>query len=224
LIVAVAERIRAIDRRPALVGIAGAVAVGKSTLARRLADELSPLRIEVVATDGFLLPNAELDRLGLSMQKGFPASYDADAMTSFVGDLRAGRPAAVPVYSHAIYDRVPDEVRVIDGADVDVVIVEGVNALQPELATGLDLAIYLHADEPLVRSWYVERFVEEIVGAEADPASFYRRFVDLDEAGRRSMAVAVWQTVNLVNLVENIAPTRANADLVLTKTEGHALA
>lgn len=177
--------------------------------------------MEVVATDGFLLPNEELSRLGLQSQKGFPASYDAAAMNAFVADLRAGRAASVPVYSHATYDRVPGEVRVVHGADV--VIVEGVNALQPPFAAVADLAIYLDAPEPLVRSWYVERFLDQITVAESDETSFYRGFTGLDEPGRRAMATSVWEGVNLVNLVEHISPTRAHAHLVLTKAEGHAL-
>jgi type I pantothenate kinase len=199
------------------------VAVGKSTLAASLAERLAPLRVAVVATDGFLLPNDELSARGLLARKGFPESYDADAMAAFVGELRAGRPASVPVYSHATYDRLPGEVTVVEAGEVDVVIVEGVNALQPELASGADLAVYLDADEPLVRSWYVERFVEQIVLAESDETSFYRGFTSLDAAGRRAMAESVWEAVNLVNLVDHIEPTRARAHLVLVKGEGHRL-
>ena len=193
--------------------------MGKSTLAASLADGLAPLRVAVVATDGFLLPNAELSARGLLAQKGFPASYDTEAIASFVTDLRAGRPASVPVYSHATYDRVPGESTAV--ADVDVVIVEGVNALQPELAAAVDLAIYLHAEEPLVRTWYVARFLEQIEAAETDESSFYRGFTAMDEAGRRALAEQVWEGVNLVNLVEHIDPTRANADVVLVKGEEH---
>lgn len=218
---AVVERIRAIEARPALVVIAGAVAVGKSTLAAALADALVPLRVAVVATDGFLLPNEVLSARGLLARKGFPESYDAEAMAAFVADLRAGRPAPVPVYSHATYDRVPGEIRVV--ADVDVAIVEGVNALQPAMASGADLAIYLDAPEPLVRSWYVERFLDQIRLAESDETSFYRGFTALDGDGRRALAEQVWQGVNLVNLAEHIAPTKAAADLVLVKGEGHRI-
>jgi type I pantothenate kinase len=201
------------------VAIGGAVAVGKSTLAAALADALAPLRVEIVATDGFLLPNDELGRIGLLMQKGFPATYDVEALAQFLVDLRATGRAEAPVYSHATYDRVPGEVRVV--RDADVVIVEGVNALQPDIAANVDLAVYLDADEPLVRGWYVERFLEQIAAAEDDETSFYRRFVGLDDAGRRSMAETVWEAVNLVNLTDHIAPTRANAHVVLVKGEGH---
>jgi type I pantothenate kinase len=201
------------------VAIGGAVAVGKSTLAAALADALAPLRVEIVATDGFLLPNDELGRIGLLMQKGFPATYDVEALAQFLVDLRATGRAEAPVYSHATYDRVPGEVRVV--RDADVVVVEGVNALQPDVAANVDLAVYLDADEALVRGWYVERFLEQIAAAEDDETSFYRRFVGLDDAGRRSMAETVWEAVNLVNLTDHIAPTRANAHVVLVKGEGH---
>lgn len=155
------------------------------------------------------------------MQKGFPDTYDDDAMAAFVADLRAGQAAAVPVYSHATYDRVEGEPRRIDGASADVVIVEGVNALQPPLLAALDLAVYVHADEPLVRSWYVARFLEQIELAEADETSFYRGFAGLDAEGRRALAEQVWEGVNLVNLIEHIGPTRDRADVVLVKGEGH---
>jgi type I pantothenate kinase len=177
--------------------------------------------VEVVATDGFLLPNDVLAARGRIMQKGFPDTYDDEATAAFVADLRAGRPASVPVYSHATYDRVRGEVRTIDGPSVDVVIVEGVNALQPPLLDELDLAVYLDATEPLVRSWYVERFLEQIELAETDESSFYRGFTALDEAGRRALAEQVWEGVNLVNLVEHIGPTRERAHVVLVKGEGH---
>jgi type I pantothenate kinase len=188
-------------------------------MASALADELAPLQVEVVATDGFLLPNDELGERGLLMQKGFPATYDVDALAQFLASLRATGRAEAPVYSHTTYDRVPDEARVVEGADV--VIVEGVNALQPEIAAGVDLAVYLDADEPLVRTWFVDRFLEQTALAEADETSFYRRFVGLDDAGRRSMAETVWEAVNLVNLTEHIEPTRANAHVVVVKGEGH---
>jgi type I pantothenate kinase len=222
----VAARVRRLvggDRAGAvLVGIAGAVAVGKSTFAGHLRDALAPAAVEVVATDGFLLPNDELAAAGLLSQKGFPATYDVAAMAAFLADVRAGRPGAVPVYDHATYDRVPGAVQRIDGSAVDVVVLEGVNALQPAVAEHLDLRVYLHADEPLVRSWYVERFLAQIVAAEADETSFYRGFVALDDAGRRQLAEQVWTGVNLVNLTDHIVATRDHADVVVEKTAGHA--
>lgn len=204
------------------MGIAGAVAVGKSTLAAGLAEALAPLSVEVITTDGFLRPNDELAAAGLLMQKGFPATYDVDAMVRFLEELAAGRPAAAPVYSHATYDIVAGESRVVPAADV--VILEGVNALQPPVAAALDLRVYVDADEPVVRAWYVARFLEQVDAAASDPSSFYRRFLDLDAGGRRAMAVAVWEGVNLVNLTDHILATRDAADLVVRKAADHAMA
>ena len=213
---------RAEPGRPFLVGLGGAVAVGKSTFAAALAEALAPLAVEVVATDGFLRPNAELSAEGLLGQKGFPATYDEAAMVAFLDDVRAGRVGAVPVYSHVTYDRVPGEERRVDGSATDVVVLEGVNALQPTVAAALDLRVYLDASEALVRSWYVERFLGLVEAAESDEDSFYRGFVPLDDDGRRSLADSVWVGVNLVNLTEHILATRAAADVVVTKGEGHA--
>ena len=205
-----------------LVGVAGAVAVGKSTFSRALHDALAPKAVAVVATDGFLLPNDELAAAGLLSRKGFPATYDGPAMAAFLTDVRSGRAGAVPVYDHATYDRVPGAVQRIDGSAVDVVVLEGVNALQPTVAAHLDLRVYLHADEPLVRAWYVERFLELIVAAETDESSFYRGFVGLDDAGRRQLAEQVWTGVNLVDLTDHILATRDHADVVVEKSAGHA--
>lgn len=204
---------------PFLVAIAGPVGVGKSTFAAALATELAPLAVAVVATDGFLRPNAELVAAGLLAQKGFPATYDLDAMVAFLTNLRAGRPGRVPVYSHATFDRVPGATVVVE--DVEVLVVEGVNALQPKVAAHVDLGVYLHAEEPVVRGWFVTRFQEFVTAAETDAASFYGRFVDLDDEGRRSVAESVWSGINLVNLVDHILPTRSAADVVVEKAAGH---
>lgn len=209
------------DDRPVLVGVGGAVAVGKSTLAAALADALRPQEVAVVATDGFLRPNEELAAEGTLMQKGFPATYDRGAIERFLDGLAAGRPGRVPVYSHATYDVVPGGVRVVEGATV--VILEGVNALQPESAARLDLRVYVDADEPAVRAWYVERFLGLVEAAEGDPSSFYRRFLELDDDGRRAMAVAVWEGVNLVNLTDHILPTRDVADVIVRKDADHVM-
>lgn len=184
---------------------------------------MAPLDVDIVATDAFLRTNDDLAAAGLLLQKGFPSTYDVAAMTSFLGDLRAGRPGRVPVYSHATYDRVPGQVRVVRPADVAVVIVEGVNALQPSVAPLLDLRLYVDAEESLVRSWYVERFVGLIDAAQDDPSNFYRRFVHLDDGARRAMAVAVWEGVNLVNLTDHILATREAADVVVAKEVAHAM-
>jgi len=204
-----------------LVGIAGAVAAGKSTLAAALASTLAPLAVEVVATDGFLRPNDELAAEGTLLHKGFPATYDEPGIAAFLANLAAGRPGRVPVYSHVTYDVVPGEVRVVEGADV--VILEGVNALQPAVAAGLDLRVYVDVDEPVVRAWFVDRFLSLVDAARGDEASFYRRFVDLDPDGRRAVAIAVWEGVNLVNLTDHILATRDAADVIVRKSPDHSM-
>jgi type I pantothenate kinase len=209
---------------PTLVGIAGSVAVGKTTLAEEVARHLRDdhgRRVAVLATDCFLLPNAELGRRGLTMQKGFPASYDDVAIERFLVDANAGRPAEVPVYSHAIYDRVPGATAVVGPAEV--VVIEGVNALRPPLRPALDVAVYLDADEDDIRRWYVDRFLALIAEAEADETSFYRMFVSLVPDDRRAMAESTWTGINAVNLHEHIEPTKASATLVLRKRGDHSL-
>lgn len=207
---------------PFLVGIGGAVSVGKSTLAATLVDALAPCSVEVVATDGFLRTNDDLAQRGLLMQKGFPASYDEDLMLAFLADLRAGRNASLPEYSHATYDRIDGSERRVSASN-DIVILEGVNALQPTTAPLLDLRIYLDADEPAIRGWYVERFLEHVDQAKTNETSFYRRFVDLPSDQQRQIAEGTWVGINLVNLVDHIAATRASADVVLTKAADHSL-
>jgi len=220
---------------PVVVGLAGAVAAGKSTLAAGLARELTSMgrSAAVLSTDCFLLPNDELGRLGLGMQKGFPPSYDAAAMRAFVDDLARVRSSAagadaggdaafeVPVYSHEIYDRVPGATQQVGPADV--IIIEGVNALQPPLVTALDVAVYLDVDDADVSSWYIKRFLELIAGAEIDETSFYRGFVGLDATSREALARSVWDSVNAVNLRDHIAPTRAAAHLVIHAAGDHSL-
>lgn len=209
------------DRRPFLVGIAGAVAVGKSTFAAGLADALAPMRVAVVATDGFLRTNEELAARGLLMQKGFPASYDDGLLTAFLDDLASGRDAVAPAYSHVTYDRAPGAGTSVD-AGHDVVVLEGVNALQPAVARRLDLRVFLDAPEPVIRRWYVDRFLAQIACAEHDDGSFYRRFVALDAEQRAQLAEATWTGINLVNLVEHIDATRAEADVVVAKAADHS--
>jgi type I pantothenate kinase len=211
---------QAAGRTVLLVGIAGGVAVGKSTLARAIADGLAAaapeLPVEIVATDGFLKPNAALEAAGLGMKKGFPETYDTDALHAFLGNLAAGRKAAMPVYSHVTYDIVPGQERAVDG--VGVVIVEGINVLQTlEARDHLGLAIYLDADPAHAKGWYLTRLHQIIAD---DPQSFFAR---LDPAQRDAMFEAAWTHLNLVNLHEHIAPTMAHADVVVRKAEDHAL-
>ncbi|MGH2684494.1 MAG: type I pantothenate kinase, partial [Actinomycetota bacterium] len=178
-----------LGRRPVLFGISGAVGIGKSTAAAIIAAELERrgAAAEVVATDGFLLPTAELDQRGLGLRKGFPESYDAELLDDVLQRLRRGEPGvSVPIYSHDIYDRLPGPGRVVRAADV--VIVEGVNALQAPAVDHLDVALYLEADDADLRRWFAVRFLDLCAEAAADEASFYRRFVGMDERQLRDLA------------------------------------
>jgi len=206
--------------RSFVVAIAGPVAVGKSTLAARLADRVraEAHTVEVVATDGFLLPNVELARLGLLDRKGIPATYDLEHLEAVVGDAHAGRsPLEVPVYSHEHYDVEDEPWRFVRP---EVLVVEGVVALQRPIA---DLGVYLDADRADLERWYVERFRALVAAAADDPASFYRGWVGLDDDEIAALARDVWRLVNLPNLDEHIEATRANADVVLEKGADHAL-
>jgi type I pantothenate kinase len=224
-------------KMPFIIGIAGSVAVGKSTTARILRAlmrrwKTSP-RVDLVTTDGFLFPNAELERRGIMDRKGFPESYDRARFVGFLSDIKSGRPqVSVPVYSHLIYDILPDQEVVIERPDI--LIVEGLNILQPgELPRNgrpilfasdfLDFSIYMDADEADLRTWFLERFMRLRETAFTDPKSFFKRFAEMDEAKAREFGVWVWETINLRNLLDNIVPTRGRADLILRKGPSHAI-
>ena len=210
---------RAAAKAPFLIGIAGGVAVGKSTLAQMLADGLAQAGhpVQVVATDGFLKPNRDLEAAGLNMRKGFPETFDRDALHGFLAELAAGRTAATPVYSHVTYDIVPGETRTVDGQGV--VIVEGVNVLQTaEARACLGLALYVDAEPEHVKAWYLGRLHQIIAD---DPQSY---FAQLDAERRDAMFEAGWTHLNLVNLTEHIAPTAEFADVVVRKGADHTLA
>ena len=217
-IAAIVRRHR-VDGRTVVVGIAGAVASGKSTLAAAVRDVLAPLGTDVVSTDGFLFDNATLQSRGLLMHKGFPDTYDVDALTRFVIEVRDGAERVLaPVYSHEIYDVVPDRHQVVQRPDV--LVVEGVNALSA-LAPILDLRVYLEATEADLEAWYVKRFFDLVDEARADPASFFASFVSMTADEVEGVARSVWRGVNLVNLREYIAPSRALADCVVSKNHDH---
>lgn len=226
------------DRKvPYIIGVAGSVAVGKSTTARILRALLqrwktSP-KVDLVTTDGFLFPNAELEKRGIMDRKGFPESYDRSRFITFLADIKSGKAhVTVPVYSHLIYDVLPGQEVVIDRPDI--LIVEGLNILQPgELPKDgkpirfasdfLDFSIYIDADETDLRAWFMERFFRLRETAFTDPKSFFKRFAEMSEDEARNFGVWVWETINLPNLVDNIVPTRSRADLILRKGRSHAI-
>jgi type I pantothenate kinase len=212
------------DGPPLLVGVAGGVAAGKSTTADALRHhiEAAGRTVGLLATDAFLWPNDELGRRSLSMRKGFPESYDVEALAVALRRLRAGATVEVPVYSHRTYDQVAGEVSVIAGS-TDVVVVEGVNALQPEVAAELDVSIYVEAEEDDARTWFLRRFGDLCDAARDDPGSFYAPLASVDDDVRQTVADAAWDGINLVNLRQHIAPTRSRATWVLRKGPDHAV-
>jgi type I pantothenate kinase len=220
---------------PYIIGVAGSVAVGKSTTARVLQALLARWphtpRVDLVTTDGFLLPNAVLERESLMEKKGFPESYDLPALLRFLSDVKAGRrPVRAPVYSHLVYDVMPNEWIEIDRPDI--LIVEGLNVLQagrlpkdgsaiPFVSDFFDFSVYLDAGEDVLLKWYVDRFLALRGTAFANPKSYFHRYAKLSDPDAIATATAIWTRINLVNLHENIVPTRPRADLILRKGASH---
>ncbi|HXQ13131.1 MAG TPA: hypothetical protein VN814_00750 [Caulobacteraceae bacterium] len=217
-------RTRWAGRTPYIVGVTGAVAVGKSTFAGELAAAIGAWAgaqlVEVVATDGFLFRNVVLEGRGLLNRKGFPETYDGEALRAALAAIRQG-PAHFPTYSHVLYDVDPALARRLQRPDA--LIVEGLGLHEGAAALGLDALIYLDADEAHVEAWFEERFVGLWRAAESDPASFYARFRHMDEAQTRVLAGQVWQRINLPNLREHIAHGRDVADFVVRKSADHAI-
>ncbi|UCR88607.1 type I pantothenate kinase [Mycetocola spongiae] len=217
---------------PFVIGVAGSVAVGKSTVARLLRELMSRWpdtpRVELITTDGFLYPNAELERRGLMGRKGFPEAYDRRALLRFIAEVKSGSAEVrAPFYSHLRYDIVPDATVVVRRPDV--LIVEGLNVLQPPrdgrlaISDLFDFSIYVDARSSDIAAWYEERFMALQRGAFTNPNSYFNVYADLTEEQARAQARYFWNEVNRPNLIENIRPTRARAKLVLKKDSDHSV-
>ena len=220
---------------PFIIGLAGSVAVGKSTTGRVLRALLQKWpntpKVDLIATDGFLLPNKVLREQGMMERKGFPESYDRVALSAFLADIKAGKPrVTAPVYSHLAYDIVPGETITIDRPDI--LILEGLNVLQtskpprdgrviPFVSDFFDFSIYLDADEAVIQRWYVERFLRLRETAFQDPESYFHRYASVEDAEAERIATGLWNRINLPNLRENIIPTRPRAALILKKGSNH---
>ena len=226
------------DRKvPYIIGVAGSVAVGKSTTARVLQALLarwSPRpKVDLVTTDGFIFPNAVLEREGLMQKKGFPESYDLQLLLSFLSDIKSGRSQVrAPVYSHLSYDIVPNQWIEVDRPDI--LIVEGVNVLQtgplprdgkavPVVSDFFDFSVYIDAGEAVLREWYVKRFLALRDTAFHDPRSYFHRYALLSDDEAIATATAIWERTNLANLEDNILPTRPRAALILKKGADHVV-
>lgn len=217
---------------PYIIGVAGSVAVGKSTSARILQALLTRWpehpRVELITTDGFLYSNRVLKERGIMDRKGFPESYDTRKLIEFLRAIKAGHTAvAAPIYSHVVYDVVQDEKQMV--SQPDILILEGLNVLQVGteatefVSDYFDFSIYLDADEHDIENWFVERFFALRATVFQDPNSFFRHFADLSEAEAETMARAIWESINGKNLQENIAPTRSRASFVIHKGADHRM-
>lgn len=224
-------------KTPFIIGIAGSVAVGKSTTARILKELLkrwpSSPKVDLVTTDGFLLPNEILRRENLMDRKGFPESYDVGALLRFLSRIKSGeRHVRAPLYSHLTYDVIPGAYVEVDSPDI--LIFEGINVLQsrdlphegkgvPFVSDFFDFSIYIDADEDLIHRWYIDRFMRLRMTAFTDPKSFFHRYASIPEDAARAIGEGLWENINLRNLRDNILPTRPRADLILHKGSNHLI-
>lgn len=246
LYVAAAQKLHAVSstflgrmdcKVPFIIGVAGSVAVGKSTTARVLKALLARWpdhpRVDLITTDGFLHPNRELESRGLTNRKGFPESFDTARLLKFLADVKSGKERIeAPVYSHFHYDIMPGQTTLIERPDI--LIVEGLNVLQPAniehgedsgpfVSDFIDFSIFIDADEDLIETWYLERFMRLRSTAFRDPASFFHRYITLTHDNAVARALELWRSINLKNLKENILPTRPRARLILRKAKDHSV-
>lgn len=222
---------------PYVIGICGSVAVGKSTFARILQALLTHWpehpKVNLITTDGFLLPNKVLNQRKIMDKKGFPVSYDIHRLVKFLSDIKSGeKKVTAPTYSHLVYDIVEGEEKTIE--QPDILIIEGLNVLQSGMdypdsphrvfvSDFLDFSIYVDADEELLKNWYVDRFMKFREGAFTDPNAFFHHYTKITDEAAVAEAKAIWRSINGKNLSENILPTRERASLILTKGSNHAI-
>ena len=222
---------KASKRQPFIIGVSGSVAVGKSTTSRLLqillSRTFSNATVELVTTDGFLYPNAHLEEQNLLKRKGFPESYNMELLLDFLDNIKNGQDYQIPVYSHEIYDIVPDKKQSVTAADF--VIVEGINVFQnPQnerlyMTDFFDFSIYVDAEVENIETWYLDRFKKLLTLAKEDPNNYYHPFTSQPENKVMEFAQNVWKSINLVNLQDYIEPTRNRAEIILHKTENHEI-